>query len=112
MGRGEPPGTPSCEWPQKVLKIFGDTNHAWAYHVTGALRSKGPGPEPPQVPSLSSDFKDSWPSQRAVCQDKICPSILARPDRDLPFLKLLITVIRVSILLTPPHTLCHEWLVF
>lgn len=91
------------------VENLGDTNHAWAYRVTELLRSQGPDQEPQLVPSLSSDFKDCGPSQRGVCQDKICVSILAKTDTDLPFLKLLMTVIRASIIVTPPQSVTSGW---
>lgn len=92
--RGRPPAVPSCQQLQKVLKTFGDTNHARVYPVTEPPGSKGPDQEPQSVPVLFvTDFKDGWPSQRGVCQDKIYLSVLPRPDADLPFLKRLIKVI-------------------
>lgn len=100
----------ACQRPQKVLKISGDKNHAQPYHVTELLRSKGPEQDPQPVPSPSSDFKDRRPSQSCVCQDKICLFILVRSDTDPPLLKIIITVIRDSIIVTRP--LCHKWLVF
>lgn len=103
--RGRLPAVPSCQQLQKVLKTFGDANHARVYPVTEPPGSKGPDQEPQSVPVLFvTDFKDGWPSQRGVCQDKIYLSVLPRPDADLPFLKRLIKVIEY-LPSSPTHSL-------
>lgn len=108
--RGRPPAVPSCQQLQKVLKTFGDANHARVYPVTEPPGSKGPDQEPQSVPVLFvTDFKDGWPSQRGVCQDKIYLSVLPRPDADLPFLKQLIKVIEY-LPSSPTRSVTSSWL--
>lgn len=71
-GMGEATWCAFLQPPCKVLKISGDRIQAQAYHVAKLLRAKWPDQKLQLTPSLSCDFKVSWPSWRSVCQDKIC----------------------------------------